>query len=286
MKTILLAQAMAIFQCPRCRHQPLALAPNKIGCPACTAEYPVENEIPNFLLHDSDAFQRARWVQAQQYEKAFWDARGQETAPANAPGNVYWKKHAEAQYAKYRHYHDNQPPGICLEIGGGSVPRIYHVPATLKLALDPLMSHEEKLYPAVYENILSLEAMAEAIPLVDNCVDYVVMSNCLDHFSQPELALREVFRVLRPTGLVFISLETFTPLWQLWAKYRDKCHPFRWTAAEQHALINQSGGKIVDYEVNPPAVREWHAAMATSWRLKLAIHLRKLQESWLFARKS
>ena len=148
------------------------------------------------------------------------------------------------------------------------------------------MSYEEKLSPAVYEAILSLNAMAEAIPLADNCVDYVVMSNCRDHFSKPELALREVFRVLNPAGLVFISLETFTPLWQLWAKHREKCHPFRWTVAEQRALINQSGGKILDYQVNPPEVQEWQSAMATSWRLKLAAGLKKMQESWLFAKKS
>lgn len=196
----------------------------------------------------------------------------------------YWKLHADAQYAKYLQFRNQSPARSCLEIGGGRTPRIHFLPAPIKIAVDPLMTEQYRSFPRAYENIVCFNAMAESLPVADRCIDYAVMSNCLDHFAKPDIALREVFRVLTADGLVFISLETFTGFWRLWHKAFDKAHPHRWTIRDQHELIARCGGSVVSFEVDPPELRQWYTEVALSPRRKLALLLKKEQGSWIFAK--
>lgn len=62
---------------------------------------------------------------------------------------------------------------------------------------------------AVCANLCRVPAFAEFLPIASGAMDVVHMRSCLDHFSNPLLALKEAFRVLKSGGqlVVGISLE-------------------------------------------------------------------------------
>lgn len=75
------------------------------------------------------------------------------------------------------------------------------------------------------------EGFAERLPLSDHTFDLVVSANSFHYFRQPELALREMHRVLRPGGRLVIT-DWCDDFWtcracSLW---------LRWTRREHHEL--------------------------------------------------
>jgi len=94
--------------------------------------------------------------------------------------------------------------GMGLEIGFGSGLNLpYYKTVTKLYALDP----SEELYDLAQKNITSvsfpiehIRASAENIPLPDNSLDFVVSTWSLCSIHNPEIALNEVFRVLKPNG--------------------------------------------------------------------------------------
>jgi len=49
-------------------------------------------------------------------------------------------------------------------------------------------------------------AFAEFLPISASTFDYVHMRSCIDHFANPLLALKESFRVLKPSGRLVVGL--------------------------------------------------------------------------------
>lgn len=47
---------------------------------------------------------------------------------------------------------------------------------------------------------------AENIPLEDNSVDLIISQEAFEHIQNPELALKECYRVLRPEGLIYFQV--------------------------------------------------------------------------------
>lgn len=100
--------------------------------------------------------------------------------------------------------------GVVLEIGFGSGLNIpYYKNISKLIALDPskelYLIAEDRLKnnSFVFEYITS---SAEKIPLLNNSVDSVVSTWTLCSILNPNLALREIFRVLKPGGkLIFIE---------------------------------------------------------------------------------
>jgi SAM-dependent methyltransferase len=97
-------------------------------------------------------------------------------------------------------------PGACLlDLGcgrGGVLEQLGDAVAR-PIGLDPdWPSLREHRLPGLPRAV----ALAEALPLCDECVDLLVCSWVFEHLADPARALREIRRVLRPGGcLVFLT---------------------------------------------------------------------------------
>ncbi|MES2985966.1 MAG: class I SAM-dependent methyltransferase [Patescibacteria group bacterium] len=104
----------------------------------------------------------------------------------------------------YRKDTASKANGIVLEIGFGSGLNLPYFTNVSKLyALDP----SDELYTLAQERIYKvsftieqLQASAENIPLDTNSIDSVISTWTLCSIPYPEIALKEIFRVLKPSG--------------------------------------------------------------------------------------
>lgn len=70
---------------------------------------------------------------------------------------------------------------------------------------------EEYDLHVVYANLSTqkkpdIQASADSIPFRDNFFDAIICSELLEHVENPESVLREIFRILKPEGRVFITV--------------------------------------------------------------------------------
>ncbi len=61
-----------------------------------------------------------------------------------------------------------------------------------------------------------LRASLEAAPLADGCASLALLLDVLEHLNQPEAALDEMIRIVRPGGLIVITVPALPWLWGDW----------------------------------------------------------------------
>ena len=111
--------------------------------------------------------------------------------------------------------------GRVLDVGGGlGHVRQYMDPAQEYCSIDPFTTAaaraagRERLFESypLSAPLNLLGGYAEFLPLADGGFDTVNMRSCIDHFSIPELALLEAFRVLRTSGRLIVGMTVDVPL--------------------------------------------------------------------------
>lgn len=111
---------------------------------------------------------------------------------------------------------------ICLSIGGG--PTRAH-PRLLNLNIGPFQNVE-------------IVADAHLLPYADNSVDFIYCGAVLEHLYNPQLAVSEMFRILKPGGSLFAE----TPFLQAYHGYPHHYQNFTLTGHEH--LFRSSGFHI------------------------------------------
>jgi len=111
----------------------------------------------------------------------------------------------------YQHFKMN---GDILDLGGltGNVREFLSEDARF-VSVDPFIDGIFQIPPARKEAYKCLSrplnfigSMAEFIPFQADAFDWVHMRSMLDHVQVPDLALKEVYRVLKPDGKVLVGL--------------------------------------------------------------------------------
>jgi SAM-dependent methyltransferase len=95
-------------------------------------------------------------------------------------------------------------------IGCGCTSELAAWPAKAKIGVDPLVYAYQQLGMMLREPgtpTIYLNAGAEDIPILDDCADFTLCRNMLDHLPDPGRALAEITRITAPEGLVYISVD-------------------------------------------------------------------------------
>lgn len=83
------------------------------------------------------------------------------------------------------------------------------------------------------------EASVTALPFADGSFDAVVSADVICQVDDPEVAVKEFFRVLKPGGVVVINVPAY--MW-MWSYHDDSCQTkHRYTRPEVEALMRAAG---------------------------------------------
>jgi SAM-dependent methyltransferase len=99
-----------------------------------------------------------------------------------------------------------------VSIGGGCTADLATWPAAVKIAIDPLLYAYQKLGMLIEDaagtsSTVHLALPADEIPLLDGCANLVVCRNALDHMLDPDGALAQMHRIIKPDGTLFLSVD-------------------------------------------------------------------------------
>lgn len=110
------------------------------------------------------------------------------------------------------------PEGNLLEIGVGNGAHFHRYKKHKIIGIDTSAAMLEIACQKARENIKVFKMDGKSLLFDNEHFDYVVLSHVIAVVDDPELLLKEVLRVLKPQGQVFI-LNHFTP--DNWFKYID-----------------------------------------------------------------
>jgi SAM-dependent methyltransferase len=99
-----------------------------------------------------------------------------------------------------------------VTVGCGCTGDLATWPAAVKIAVDPLLYAYQKLGMLISDDAgtvatVYLSLGIEDLPLLDDCADIVVCRNALDHVPAPATMLDQIRRILRPGGVVYVSVD-------------------------------------------------------------------------------
>ncbi len=172
-----------------------------------------------------ESVSKQRWTEAQQHELEFWQTRLGTGPYRDLDLPAYWAE----QLALFGTYGRGFAGLRVVDIGCGPVGLIHFVEgAAERVQIDPLLDRYENRL-RLPEPQLSLVGEAERLPLAAASVDAAICFNALDHMRDPDAALRELVRVVRPGGRMLLMVHTF-PQWAMPLMWADRMHPHHWTA--------------------------------------------------------
>jgi phosphatidylethanolamine/phosphatidyl-N-methylethanolamine N-methyltransferase len=102
------------------------------------------------------------------------------------------------------------PSGELLEIGVGNGQHLKYYRTHKITAVDTSEQMLRKARAQAGADVVLLQMNGEALSFPDQAFDYVVLSHVITVVNDPEQLLKEVHRVLKPFGKIFI-LNHFTP---------------------------------------------------------------------------
>jgi ubiquinone/menaquinone biosynthesis C-methylase UbiE len=99
-----------------------------------------------------------------------------------------------------------------------------------------------------YPSVSFQAASASVLPFPNSRFDLVISANAFHYFEDPDAALAEMKRVLKPNGKIIILDWCKDSLlfrsYDFWLKMTDPAHQQCYTQAEFHRLLNSAGFKI------------------------------------------
>ena len=149
-----------------------------------------------------------------------------------------------------------------VEIGAGPFPSIAMTPWRRAVAVDPIADGyaAEGLLPPEADDVIYLSSQGEHIPLPSGTADVIVIENALDHVSSPLETAKEMRRLLKDDGYVWLLVDLMT--------YSDEMHPNPFSEDTLRAMLREAGLTPVRDRVragggsHPEALGEYRGLLA------------------------
>jgi len=205
-------------------------------------------------LSEQLRIKRSRWLEAQDYERGFWDRLGASIENGTTPQLDWYKWRAQRVEELLSLIPGAMSPGgTVLEIGSGPIGIVNFLEWGQRYAIDPLepfYREQPSLTRLRNRGTTYLAGSGERLPLDSGSCSLVIIDNVIDHTFSPETILREISRVMRRDGRLYLSVNVHTRwgafLHNLLAVLRiDRGHPYTFTSASLRDLLNRGGFHIL-----------------------------------------
>ncbi len=182
-----------------------------------------------------------------------------------------WQRRRLDKLAEFMSIAIDGPGGIddwcssrsAIEIGAGPYPALGAAAKGWKraVAVDPIARGyvEESLVPDCCGDIVYIEAKGEQIPLPSGFADLIINENCLDHVTDPDAVIREMFRLLKPGGLIWFFVDL--------SNHIDQMHPHAMNEQKVRRLLGEVGGftfvrdEVSSHKAHPQAYGGFRALL-------------------------
>jgi SAM-dependent methyltransferase len=154
------------------------------------------------------------------------------------------------------------PDARVLEAGSGAHGLIFFFGAERGVGVDPLAQSYAELFPAWQSRVTTVAAFGESLPFAESSFDIVLCDNVVDHAESPAAILNELARVLKPSGLLYFTVNIHHPIYNI--------------ASRLHGAWNDLG---IRYEIGPFADHTVHFTLGSAQQLFEGLPFRKLQET-------
>jgi len=100
-----------------------------------------------------------------------------------------------------------------LEVGSGAHGLIFGFGSKFGIGIDPLAVNYKRLFPIWQKNAQTIAAIGEKLPFADSSFDVVLSDNVIDHAENPLAIVDEIVRVLKPSGLLYFTVNIHHPIY-------------------------------------------------------------------------
>jgi SAM-dependent methyltransferase len=197
----------------------------------------------------ADMVSTERWRKAQEYERSYWEGQARRIAEKAGGALDFYQWRAGELVRRLR---EEGQEGLAdgtrtvVEIGAGPVGVAGFFPAHRRIAVDPLEGFyrtNEMLAQKRVPDVDYREGVGESLPVEDASADLVLIENCIDHTKDVDAVMREIIRVLRPGGMMYLTVNCriapgFVVHRTLSRLAVDAGHPHTFTAGKARALVD------------------------------------------------
>lgn len=214
-----------LLACPACRAAPLEHNGDGYACDACGATFPVRDGVPVLLRPDTEI------VGTEAPRAEFWDTgwekRNSRLLALDRDGILNERRNYLDYMTKERYPSvvDISPAVVAGRIflnigcGGGLEGLLFAGYGARYIGVDfsqnAVRLTRDLIHNAGFDGAV-FRAEAEALPFRDGSIEYVYSSGVLHHTPNIEQALKEVYRVLMPSGTAMIALYATRSLMFFW----------------------------------------------------------------------
>lgn len=151
---------------------------------------------------------KKRWQRAQQHEWAYQELKSRQVAGYEQQVTAGGILHAERVRIALAPHLKMVPSTRILEVGSGPSGVCFFLEQGERYGLDPLADFFHHVFSSLQAGcgVRLIRGQGEALPFQKEAFDLVICENVLDHAMNPKAILREIHRVLRPGGVLFLGV--------------------------------------------------------------------------------